>query len=379
MPVHSTTYNQLISKLDEFIRRFYKNQLIKGAIYSLALLLSYFLLTVLVDFVGEFETTLRTILFYGLLLASGVTIVKFLIVPGARLFNLGDGLSHDDAARIIGSHFSSVQDKLLNVLQLKQLSDKNNSALLYASIDQKVMEINPVPFASAIDFSENKKYLRFALPPVIVLLLLFVVAPNILRQGAERLVNHTQHFAPIAPFKFIVSNKDLNAIKGENFTILVDIDGEELPNNAFVEMNGSQFRLKKLSKTEFSYTIKNIQEETFFRITADGFYSSTQQIMVVPKPLLLGFNIKLNYPSYVKRENQSLNNTGDMVIPEGTEAVWTFTTKDADKLRLSFADTSFILEQSAKGTYKHVQRFRKSNNYFVSTSNEFMNSKDSVM
>ena len=42
-----STYNELIAKLDEFIRRFYKNQLIKGAIYSLALLLSYFLLTVL--------------------------------------------------------------------------------------------------------------------------------------------------------------------------------------------------------------------------------------------------------------------------------------------------------------------------------------------
>ncbi|MBL4652026.1 MAG: hypothetical protein JKY53_04045 [Flavobacteriales bacterium] len=375
----SSTYSELISKLDEFIRRFYKNQLIKGTIYSLALLLSYFLLTVLVDFVGEFETTLRTVLFYGLILASTATVVKFLLVPGAKLFNMGDGLSHDEAAKIIGSHFSSVQDKLLNVLQLKQLSDTNNSELLYASIDQKVMEINPVPFAAEIDFSENKKYLRFALPPVFVLLLLFIVTPNILKQGTERLVNHTQHFAPTAPFTFTISNESLSAIKGENFTINVSVNGQELPNNAFVEINGSQFRLKKVSKTEFSYTIKNIQENTDFRITADGFYSEAQQINVVPQPLLLGFNIKLNYPKYIKRENSSLNNTGDMVVPEGTEAVWTFTTKDADKLRLTFADTSFVVEQSAKGTYKYVERIRKSNNYFVSTSNEFMRSKDSVM
>lgn len=374
-----STYNELIAKLDEFIRRFYKNQLIKGVIYSLALLLSYFLLTVLIDYIGEFETTLRTGLFYGLLLVSGLTIVKFLVLPGAKLFNMSEGLSHDEAAKIIGSHFTSVQDKLLNVLQLKQLTDNSNSALLYASIDQKVMEINPIPFASAIDFSENRKYFKFALPPIVVFFLLFFVAPNVLRQGTYRLVNHTQHFAPAAPFVFIVTNKNLKAIKGDNYTISIAVEGEELPNNAFIEMNGSRFRLKKISKTEFSYTIKNIQEKTEFRLVADGFYSARQEIMVDPKPLLLGFNVKLNYPGYIGRENQSLNNTGDMVVPEGTEVVWTFTTKDANKLRMSFADTSFVLDQSKEATYKYAERFRKSNNYFVSTSNEFMNGKDSVM
>jgi len=374
-----STYNELIAKLDEFIRKFYKNQLIKGGIYSLALLLSYFIFTVLIDYIGEFETTLRTVLFYGLLLVSGGTIVRFLLIPGAKLFNLGEGLSHDEAAKIIGSHFASVQDKLLNVLQLKQLTDNSSSELLYASIDQKVMEINPVPFASAIDFSENRQYFKFALLPIIVLFLLFFVAPNVLRQGTYRLVNHTQHFAPAAPFVFIVTNENLKAIKGDNYTISVAVEGEELPNNAFIEMNASRFRLKKISKTEFSYTIKNIQEKTEFRLIADGFYSARQEIMVDPKPLLLGFNINLNYPGYIRRENQSLNNTGDMVVPEGTEVIWTFTTKDVDKLRLSFADRSFVLDKSTEAKYKFAERFRKSNNYFVSTSNEFINGKDSVM
>jgi hypothetical protein len=76
---------------------------------------------------------------------------------------MGKIISHEEAADIVGKHFGNVQDKLLNVLQLQQnKASVHSDALLNASINQRISELKPVPFTSAIDLSENKKHLKYA-------------------------------------------------------------------------------------------------------------------------------------------------------------------------------------------------------------------------
>ena len=66
-------------------------------------------------------------------------------------------MSREQAARIVGSHFNEIQDKLLNVLQLKsQAGSVEDSSLLLAGINQKIEEIKPVPILRAIRFSAIK-------------------------------------------------------------------------------------------------------------------------------------------------------------------------------------------------------------------------------
>ena len=71
----------LINKLDEFIRKYYKNQLIKGLLYSSGLLVSAYLLVVLTEYLGEFNTTISSLLFYSFLGTSAFVIVKYINVP----------------------------------------------------------------------------------------------------------------------------------------------------------------------------------------------------------------------------------------------------------------------------------------------------------
>jgi hypothetical protein len=59
--------NILIYKLDEFIRKYYKNQLIKGLLYTSGLLVAAFLFLVVAEYFAEFGTTTRTVLFYSFL------------------------------------------------------------------------------------------------------------------------------------------------------------------------------------------------------------------------------------------------------------------------------------------------------------------------
>ena len=121
---------------------------------------------------------------------------------------MGKIISHEQAARIIGNHFGHIQDKLLNILQLKSQADHNNghSELLFASIEQKTKEIEIVPFKAAIDLNKNRKYLRYALPPALVLLTLLLAAPSIVRDSTDRLIHTNKVYEKEAPFQFIIQD-----------------------------------------------------------------------------------------------------------------------------------------------------------------------------
>ena len=115
-------YEILIYKLDQFIRKFYLNQLLKGSLYSIGLILLLFLTINTLEYYFYFPTLGRKALLFSFLGISGVSLLRRVIIPTAKYFRLGALISHEQAAQIIGSHFSDVGDKLLNILQLKQLA-----------------------------------------------------------------------------------------------------------------------------------------------------------------------------------------------------------------------------------------------------------------
>src|SRR5690606_22038339 len=135
-----------------------------GALYSVGLLVGFFLVAALLEYFGRFGTTARTVLFWSLMSAATVVLVRFIVLPLIKLFRLGPVISHAEAARIIGTHFGEVKDKLLNTLQLREMADSGTAqrALVEAAIAQRSRELGPVPFTNAIDLRRNTRYLRYA-------------------------------------------------------------------------------------------------------------------------------------------------------------------------------------------------------------------------
>ena len=135
------------NKLEAFNKRYYTNELLKGAILFFAIGLLYFLFTLFVEYVLWLGTTARTILFWLFVLVELVLLAKFILLPLAKLFKLQRGIDYEDASKIIGRHFPEVSDKLLNVLQLQK--DNSQSELLLAVVfNHKMCSKNKV----------NKKY-----------------------------------------------------------------------------------------------------------------------------------------------------------------------------------------------------------------------------
>lgn len=373
--------NQLIQKLDAFIKKYYKNRLIKGGIYSISLLVAFFVLFILVEYVSQFDILGRSVLFYTyLILALGV-LVYYIIIPLFNLYKIGNSISYEQAANIVGDHFGDVKDKLLNTLQLSQNSTNipaNQLQLINASIDQRINQLVPVPFNSAVDFSENRKYLKYLIIPFLVFGLIALWNVNIITSSTDRLINHNKEIMVAAPFDFIVQNEKLEVIQQEDFELKVKVKGAYIPSVIYLNVNGTKLKLNKLNNTEFSYTFRTIQEDKKFKFNAEGFESKSYTLTTIPNPSLMDFNVELDFPSYTQQQDKTLENVGDLIVPEGTKIKWNFNTKNTDNLSLRFPDSLIELDPLNSNEFHFFTPLFKNINYTVITKNKYTIGKDSI-
>ncbi|HLG04343.1 MAG TPA: DUF4175 family protein [Bacteroidia bacterium] len=376
----ANSYDTLIGKLDEFIRKFYKNQLIRGLLYATGILLGGFLLLTVSEYFARFDTIVRTVLFWGFLSSAAVVLTRLVAIPLFRLYKIGKLISHDEAATIIGRHFSNVQDKLLNVLQLRRngVIPGVSPALIEASIDQKIAELRPVPFAAAIDLRQNKKYVRYAAIPLLVMLAIFFTNAGMITESANRLVHHATYFEEEAPFRFVIQNKDLKAVENEDFPLQVKLTGDEIPESVYILADGNEYKLSRENTIDFSYVFRNVQKSKKFRFEADGFSSKEYTLEVLPNPIVLNFDVDLNYPAYTGKKDETLKNTGDLVVPAGTQITWKFATRATRNFTFALSDTAYNLMPTAENQFRFTQRFLSGRNYSLHTSNEYLESKDSI-
>ena len=379
MSNYTNNYQLLIQKLDEFIRKFYANKIIKGTLYTITLILAIYLIASVSEYYLYFSSAVRTILLVGFLITSLTAIYFWILSPFLHYFRLGKIISHEQAASIIGKHFTEVSDRLLNILQLKKQSDSlENKALIEASISQKIEKLKPVPFTTAVDYSENKKYLKFAIIPVLCFLFLLFSAPNILRESNTRLLYSNTRFEKAAPFQFNLLNKNLNAVQHEDFELVLNVEGDVLPNEVVAVTDNQTFKLVKKDQNTFIYTFKKLQKDIDFYFLANGFNSKDYKIAVLPKPSIVGFEARLEYPSYLGKTNETFRNVGDMVVPAGTKITWTFNTKNTNQVRLLMEDTTFTANRSTKESFKFNKRLLKDTPYKIFIDNDYIKNADSI-
>ena len=373
-------YHELIEKLDAFIRKYYTNQIVRGGLVFLALLFTAYLCVNTLEYFGHFSTIVRGVLFYSLLGGAAYFLVRWVIIPLMHLNRLGKVISHEEASQIIGTHFPHVSDKLLNTLQLqKQVSEvKGEPSLLLAGIAQKSAELKPVPFADAIDINANKRYLRYLLPPFLLILLLLFVAPNFLQGPTQRLVHYEEHFATPAPFTFKIDNDKLQAPKNSDYTLHVSTLGSVKPDAIYIRDSGADYKMLLQPDGSFTYKFKQIQADHKFVLHSGKVSSSDYTLKALPVPVLLGFKASLKYPAYLHKKDETILNTGNLEVPEGTRITWHFSTENTDNLNLTFPDTTIRLNPAGVNVASFSKVALKSENYSVSTSNKFVGENDSI-
>jgi len=377
----ANNYDLLIQKLDKFTRKYYLNKLVRGILFSVALVFGLFLAFTVLEHQFYFGQGVRKIFFFGFVLSSIVGIAYWVINPLVHYFKLGKVLSHEQAAEIIGEHFTDVKDKLINVLQLKsQSSSAQNSALIEASINQKTEKIKLIPFKSAIDISKNRKYLKYALPPFMLLLVILFAAPSIIKDSTYRIINNDKDFEREAPFSFLMTQKDLTVVQFEDYILNVSTEGSFVPEEIFIDVDNFQYRLQKIDNNNFQYIFKNVQKDTKFNLFSGFVKSTPSTLRVLKKPNLVNFNLSLDYPAYTGVPDETLDNIGDISVPQGTKVVWNFDAENTDLLQMHFSGAKQKIDAKQKGAnaFDFYKRIMRNLSYKVFISNEEIENADSI-
>lgn len=368
---------RITEKIKSFKKRYYLNILIRGVLLTLSTLVLYFLGAALLEYALWMDTGLRFVVFA--LFFGTATFCFYLFLKEPILWWIvGKGLDDQQSAQIIGRSMPSVSDRLLNLIQLQSL--EKTSALAHASILQKTQELEPLSFESIIDFSQNRRYLKYLAIPVVIIIFLFFFNQNVITRSTERLVHFNRQFSPEAPFTFILDERLLTAFSNEDFLLSVKLEGTAIPENTYVVVSNQRMKMTRNADGQFSYLFEKIQHDFSFQLEAAGFYSNTFSVSVSSRPELSTIKMQLEYPRYIQQKNEVVQNTGSVEIPEGTIVKWEFNTNHTQKASILFLSDSqrFSIENSDQQLFTFSKRFLDADQYEIILENDKSRNKDKI-
>ncbi|MCQ2285850.1 MAG: hypothetical protein MJZ76_03115 [Bacteroidales bacterium] len=367
-------------KLKEFAQKYYLNRLYRGGIFFVAIALLTFITYAVLEYFSYFGTTVRTILFYSYLLLFGLTFLFYILIPLFKILGLGKQISKQQIAQMVGKHFPEIDDKLLNILELEEMEemgDYQSRDLILAAIDTKIESIKPYPFAKAIPFKKTTKHLKWAILPILLFIVIFSVKSEIFTDSTERIVHHEQVFEKPAPYEFEITNSKLTAFQNDDFSLGIKVLGDETPDEVYVSYNKRNYKMVKVNNTEFTYTFTNLQNDIEFQLITDEVSTQPFTLQVLPKPITISFVMQLQYPSYLNKNNETIENNGTATVPEGTKITWAFYTKNTDTLHFILPE-KMLMVTPENGICRTSVIAKAAFDYSIVNTNKLYTSKDTL-
>lgn len=361
--------SELRNKLEVFIRRYYRNRLMRGVIYSVGLITLFYVVAVVSEYLGDFSTVIRGAIFYGYMAVALVVVWFYIVVSLFKLYGLGKRINYYQASKIISQHFPDVKDKLINVLQLQELEDKEASDFVDAAINQKIIELRPIPFGGAVNYKLNLRYLKYAVIPLAAVAALYLFVPDIISHPTERLINYSTYYEPERDFYVKLKSGDRKVVYGDDHEIVIEVEGKKLPNELYLFFGGNEYKMKKNSKLQFSYILKNVRKDLEFYIGNGLERSADYKLTVLPKPIMYGFRCEIVSPAYTGIKTETLDNIGDLKIAEGSTVTWSVNVDNVDNFRAMFGDNFVYADSVAKKQFKFKRTLKQNVDYELLISN----------
>lgn len=359
-----------------FRRKYYRNLAIRGSLLSLLILLGYFLLMALLESALWLPANVRMIVVIFFFAIGVFCVARFLSDP-LKWWLKRQGISAEQSAQMIGSRFPQIGDRLLNVLQLYR--QPQTSALWAASINQKSQQFEGIPFDRAIHLRENLVYVKLLSIPILALIIILIFNRTILTQSTYRLVRFREEFSPAPPFQFVVDKSKLTAFFNEDYALQVSLSGDAIPDALYAVRDGQRLKMNPQAG-RYEYVFERVQAGFSFHLEGAGFLSPTYTLTVLSRPELLGLRAQLEYPRYLGRQPVTLQNAGNLEVPEGTRITWLAKGANAEKADMTFASENEVRAMifSDDQTFQFSKIIRSSEEYLIRLYNPYAQNKDDL-
>ena len=359
----------LISKIERFIRKFYLNRLIQGALIGLIVMIALFLIINGIEYFSWLPQKGRLVLLLLFILGTVFVLIFYFAIPIVNLIRFRKKMTDEQASVIIGKFFPEISDKLLNTIQLSnELSQNTDNQLLIATIEQRTENLKPINFSDAVNLKENYKYLKIFGLAFVILSVTLIFLPDFSKKPVERIINYSQEYVKPLPFNVELSATNLEATQGKDVEFSIHVTGEHIPNAFYIKSNTGIRMMNRLNTNDFRFVFKNVYQNEEFFVEGGEYRSHMINLTVRPNPTMLYYEARLTFPKYIHRKSENLSGKTRIIVPQGTEVEFVFHTRDVDSIR---ANDDLPLQQDSSNDFVYNITALKSTKFTVSLHNEW--------
>lgn len=366
----SENYNILVDKLNSFKLRYYSFKLLKGVFVSMFFILIVYTSFSVIEYFVYLSSDIRKIVFFGFLIFSGFLLIQFVGIPILKMVHILKPIDLKTTTKIIQKHFSGIEDRLLNIIELNDLTQNQYSnELVLASIDQKIDQLKVFDFNDAVQFKNIKVVFIYFVISILVTFLIYISNSNVFIDSTKRLVQFNTTFVKPAPFQYKLVNNKLEVKKGDSYNIKIVVEGDEIPEIVYINIEGNNYLMKTSSVGVFEFEMVSVINPVNFYFTDLRYDSERYNVKLLPKPGITQFKTTITPPAYTGLQTQVFNNIGDLQIPNGTKVEWNFSGIDIDSVYIMVNDSSKITAENLNESFAISSNIYKSTNYNVFIQN----------
>ena len=157
--------------------------------------------------------------------------------------------------------------------------------------------------------------------------------------------------------------------------------GNALPAEVSVLLGGAERRMQRVAghSDQFRYVFEQPQENVDFQLRGAGFASPEYRLTVLERPNLRDFKVRISYPGYTGKAAETIENGGNLTVPEGSTVRWEFATAATDELTLAFQNPDETLAATRDGdTFVATRRVLRSQPYVLRLKNPASLNRDPI-
>lgn len=368
----SSNFEIIEKKLEKVRAKYHRLELYKGIIYFLLIGILYYLIIAVTEYYNYFNTSVRKVFFFSTCIFIFLLFIRYILIPVTKLVFERLRINNTLVNKLIIKVYPELKDKLINVLELKDIKNTTHysEAILNAAVNQKVKQIIFIDFLKSVDFKTLRSVLLYFITSVVLSVVIYAFDRDIYSESTQRIIHYSKSYYRPAPYHFRLLNNHLKVNKGDNLTIRLQCEGDDIPQIIYINIGENNFLMSNKGSNYFEYLIPSVINPFSFYFTDLKYESFKYGIEILPKPGINYFSLNVSPPAYTNLPESVVENVGDLQIPAGTKLKWGFSGIDIDSLIMVLNDSINIYSTKNDKAFITEKQVFRSFNYKILIKNK---------
>jgi hypothetical protein len=144
--------------------------------------------------------------------------------------------------------------------------------------------------------------------------------------------------------------------------------GNVVPENVMIHIGNESYFMESSQPGKFEFKIEKPVSNVEFSFEGNSVSSEEYELKVITVPSIANFEMVLNFPSYLKKKSETIQGTGNAIVPEGTSVTWKMNTQSTQEI--VWKDENSVLKfNKAENEFKLAKNISQNTEYQILTSN----------